>query len=258
MKTLKSYLTLGLISISMAGQAQVNIPALSYSQDFNALGSANAPWTDNSTLQGWYAAVSNATSGTVGPYTTAYTVGTGGGTSSSTLYALGDTGDTERALGGAASSSSLGVLGLRLLNTSGSTFNTLNIKFDFEQWSDRGTASVDLSYHLFAAGGGNLSTLTGWTFLGSLSSPLPQGPGPTYSNGLGNTTGLLAGNAYDIGSLGWQNGDELWFKWTLTKLAGNNCTHGIDNVSLSVPEPASLTLLGIGLVLVVNRLRRRL
>ena len=135
-----------------------------------------------------------------------------GGTSSSTLYALGLTGDTERALGGAPSSTALGMLGMRLVNTSGGVFNNFQITFDLEQWSDRGTARVSLSYQIFSPGGGNLSTLGGWIDLGAVDSPLLQGPGPTFATGIGNTTGLAANNRYGLSSLNWQNGDELWFK----------------------------------------------
>ena len=232
--------------LTLAAQAQVNLPTLSYSQNFDALGSVSATWTDNLTLPGWYASVSN-TSGTVGPYTTAYTVGSGGGTSSSTLYALGVASSIERALGGAPSSTALGLLGLRLINTSGSIFNDVQVKFDLEQWSDRGTAKVTLSYQLFAPGGGNLSTLGGWTELTSISSPLPVNVTPV--SGIGNTTGLVPNVYGGVSALNWQNGDELWLKWTISKIAGNNSTHGIDNLVVQVPEPGVLLLAGLGIVL---------
>lgn len=229
---------------SVSTLAQVNLPSLLYSQNFDALGSVSATWTDNATLTGWYASVSNATTGTVGPYTTAYSVGSGGGTSSSTLYALGASGSGERSLGGAPSSTALGLLGLRLVNTSGSAFDDVQIKFDMEQWSDRGTALVALSYQLFSPGGGNLSTLGGWTQLTSIASPLPANGTPV--SGIGNTTGLVPNLYAGISSLNWQSGDELWLKWTISKIAGQNSTHGIDNLVVQVPEPGPAGLAGIG------------
>jgi len=235
--------------IGLTAQAQINLPALSYSQNFDSLGSASATWTDNSTLTGWYAAV-NVTNTSVISYTTAYTASTGGGTSSSTLYALGASLSTERALGGAPSSSNWGMLGMRLVNTSGGLFDNLVIRFDMEQWSDRGTANVGLSYQIFAPGGGSLSTLSGWSELGVISSPLPVNGTPVSA--IGNTTGLVANNSFAINSLGWQNGDELWFKWTITKVAGNNSAHGIDNVVVAVPEPSVLALVGLGLLLLAR------
>jgi hypothetical protein len=254
MKDLRTILVLGLGVLAASVQAQINLPALSYSQNFDALGSASATWTDNSTINGWYASVSNATAGTVGPYTTAYSVGSGGGTSSSTLYALGIAASSERALGGAPSSTALGLLGMRLLNTSGGAFNDLQLKFDLEQWSDRGTANIGLSYQIFSPGGGNLGTLGGWTSLGSVASPLSVNATPV--TGIGNTTGLLANNTFGLSSLNWQSGDELWFKWTISKISGQNSTHGIDNVVVAVPEPSVFALAGLGLLLGVNRLRR--
>lgn len=241
---------------ALGAQAQINLSTLSYSQNFNSLGSASGTWTDNSSLVGWYASVSNTAAGTVGPYTTAFTAGTGGGTSSSTLYALGLAGNTERALGGAPATTAVGLLGMRLVNTSGSTFNDILLKFDLEQWSDRGTAKIAMSYQIFSPGGGNLSTLTGWTDLTSASSPLPANGTPV--SGIGNTTGLVADVYGGASSLGWQNGDELWVKWTISKIGGQNSTHGIDNVVVTVPEPGVLALGGLGLATLLGwrRLRR--
>ena len=235
--------------------AQVNLPSLLYSQTFDALGSASATWTDNSTLTGWYASVSNATTGAVGPYTTAYSVGAGGGTSSSTLYALGISGGGERALGGAPSSTALGLLGLRLVNTSGSAYNDVQVRFDLEQWSDRGTALVTLSYQLFAPGSGSLSTLGGWTQLTSIASPLPANGTPV--SGIGNTTGLVPNVYGGVDSLNWQGGDELWLKWTISKIGGQNSTHGIDNLIVQVPEPGIVTLASLCCLVVWWRHRAR-
>lgn len=241
--------------LTLAAQAQVNLPTLAYSQNFDALGSVSATWVDNSTLLGWYASVSNTTVGTVGPYTTAYSVGAGGGTSSSTLYALGTSGSSERALGGAPASTAVGLLGLRLINTSGSVVNDVQVKFDMEQWSDRGTAQVILSYQLFSPGGGNLSTLGGWTQLASIASPLPVNPTPVSGNG--NTLGLVANIFGGVSSLNWQNGDELWLKWSLSKIAGANSTHGIDNLVVQVPEPGVMTLAGLAFVVGLAQRRFR-
>ena len=184
---------------------------------------------------------------------TATTVGAGGGTSSSILYNLGVSAAADRALGGAPASTRYSIIGLRLLNDTGSVLNDLQATYDVEQWSDRGTANVTLSYQIFSLGAGSLSTLTGWTTLLTTPSPLPTNPTPV--SGVGNTTGLVAGLSPGIGSLGLANGDELWLRWEITKVGGNNSTHGIDNVVVAVPEPTTAALLGLGLLLVCNRVR---
>lgn len=218
---------------ALAVQGQINLSTLSYSQDFDTLG-ASGTWSDNVTLPGWHAANNNA--GVVTPYA-AFSNTAGGGTSSGTLYSMAtSSADTDRALGGAPASARYTILGLRLVNDTGSVFDGVNVTYDLEQWSDRGTATVILSYQTFAAGAGSLLDLTGWTTLRSDNGPLPTNPTP--ANGIGNTTGLLAGLSAGIGSLGLQNGEELWLRWEITKLGGNNATHGIDNVTVVVPEPA--------------------
>ena len=230
--------------------AQVNLTGIPYSQDFDALGSSGS-WTDNSTLTGWYAA--NNSADVVTLYT-AYSNTGGGGTSSSTLYSMGtSSGDPDRALGGAPASTRYTMLGLRLVNDTGSIFDDIQVSYDFEQWSDRGEATITMSYQIFSAGAGSLATLTGWNTLTATVSPLPTASPAT--SGIGNTTGLIAGVTGGATSLGLQAGDELWIRWAITKISGNNSTHGIDNVVVAVPEPSTAALLGIGLLLLLGRLR---
>jgi hypothetical protein len=235
----------------VAANAQVAVSSLSYSQDFNALGTVSGTWTDNTTIPGWYAANNNA--GVVTAYA-ATTSGSGGGTSSSTFYNLGVSGDPDRAPGGAPSSTRFNLFGLRLVNDTGSAFNDIQVKYDVEQWSDRGTANVTLSYQKFGAGLGNLSTLTGWTPLLTTPSPLPTSVTPV--TGIGNTTGLVPNVLAGASALGLANGDELWLRWDIAKTGGQNSTHGIDNVFVSVPEPTIAAFLGVGLLLLGWRFRR--
>jgi len=245
------FIVLGCAFSALSAQAQVGLSGLSYSQSFDSLG-ASGTWADNSTLTGWYAANNNA--GTVTSYAT-YANGAGGGTSSSTLYSLAtSSADTDRALGGAAASTRYTMLGLQLLNDTGSTFDDVVVQYDVEQWSDRGEATVTLSYQTFAPGAGSLSILTGWTTLRADNGPLPTNPTPV--SGIGNTSGLLAGLSAGINSVGLQNGDELWLRWEITKVSGNNATHGLDNVLVAVPEPSAAALAGLGMLLAVSRMRR--
>jgi len=234
----------------LPASAQINVSGLSYNQSFNTLGTANGTWADNSTLPGWYAANNNA--GVVSAHT-AFTVGAGGGTTSSILYNLGISSDPDRALGGAPASARYNILGLRLLNDTGSLFDDVQVKYDVEQWSDRGTATVTLSYQVFSAGAGSLSVLNGWSLLQTTVSPLPTNPTPV--TGIGNTTGLVPDVYGGISGLGLQSGSELWFRWEITKIGGNNATHGIDNVVVAVPEPTAGLLGGLSALWLLFRRR---
>jgi hypothetical protein len=243
----KATLWLTMLLLAGTAHAQINLSTLPGSQGFSGLGSAGGTWTDNSSLMGWYAANNNA--GVVNSYT-AYSAGAGGGTSSSTLYALGVSGSSERALGAAPSTTRSTALGLRLVNDTGSLFDEIQVSYDLEQWSDRGTALITLSYQKFSPGTGSLAASSGWTALSATASPLPTSAVP--ATGLGNTTGLLSGLSSGISNLGLQAGEELWLRWDFTKTAGENCTHGIDNVVVSVPEPSTAVLLVLGLFAVAR------
>lgn len=247
MKIEQTLTTLAGLLAAVTASAQVNLSTLPYTQTFNVAGltGSSGAWSDNSTLAGWYAANTNATAGTFSPYT-AWSATSGGVQSSTTFYSMGTTSaNADRAIGGAPSTGAgWTVLGLRLLNDTGSSFDALRVTYDLEQWSDRGTATITLSYQIFSAGSGSLGILSGWTVFDTASSPLPVNGSPV--SGIGNTTGLLAGVGGGISSLGLAAGDELWLRWEITKIAGANATHGIDNVVLEVPEPGALALLLAG------------
>jgi hypothetical protein len=241
-------------------RAQVSLGA-DYTQDFNALGSTSGAWIDNATLPGWYTAVYTATSGTVAPYTTAYAVSAGGSVSSTTLYAFGIGGSSERALGGAASTTNLGLLGLRTVNDTGTPIQAVSVSYDGEQWRRDITAvaRISVSYHLFAPGTGSLSVLDGWVEVPQLTFSSPV-TGATV--GTGSLDGNVAANRVadihaDLETLDLQPNHELWLKWTVSKVNGNNLGQGVDNVRVSlVPEPGTAALLLFGLLAFRARSRR--
>ena len=256
--------TLVLLVATINVRAQINVSSLGYSQNFDALGSAGAAWIDNSTLPGWYAA--NNVSGTVTPYTS-YVNQKGSAATSGILYTFGATGSSEVALGGNSTLTaqslplSTPTLGLRLLNDTGSTFNSMTLAYDGEQWrndtsSGNSLTTINVSYQIFAPGAGSLSVLTGWTPVPSLtfSTPvnqLPAGKGPIDGNGIGAIRGITA----TLSSLNVPSGSELWVEWTFNKVSGGNIGEAIDNVVVAVPEPATTALFGIGVFLLCKRLR---
>jgi hypothetical protein len=244
MKLRPSILGAGFLLLAWALPAQVAlVPGGSRLQDFNALGSASATWVDNTNLPGWYASVSNS-DGTVGPYTSAYTVTAGGATASSTtLFALGAANSAERCLGGAPATTRFGMLGWRLVNGSGTVITNLVVTYDGEQWRRDTSANskISVSYKVFAPGSGSLSSLGGWTAApDSLTFTAPT-TGPAGSLDGNEPTNRAAGLTATLTGLSLQPNDELWLKWTLFKIAGANIFLGIDNVTVAVPGPAPAT-----------------
>jgi hypothetical protein len=234
--------------------AQVSIaPDGNYSQNFSGLGSASSTWVDNTTLLGWYASISNAPTGAVGPYTTAYTASAGGSTSSTTLYALGSSGSSERALGGFPNTENFGLLGWRLVNSSDTLIDGLTLTYDGEQWRRDTTVNshINVSYKIFASGTGGLDSLENWTAApASLTfTPPTTGTGGAISGN--DDANRAAGLTAVFTDLNLQPNDEIWFKWTLYKISGGNIVMGIDNVAVDnivtvVPEPGMLALLLLG------------
>jgi hypothetical protein len=242
MKQKLTLFTLGCLLAAGQISAQVNISSTGmYTQDFDALGSTSGTWVDNSTLTGWYAAVSNVTAGTVGPYATAYTATTGSGSSSSTLYSFGNSSSSERSLGGAAASTARGMLGWQLANTGASTITNLTLSYEAEQWKNDGIATITVSYQIFLAGGGNLSTLGGWTAAPASLNFTSLSSGGTGAINGNNTTNRQWRSA-TISGLSLPAGSEIWFKWTLAKVSGSNVGQGVDNARVAVDLGAPPTI----------------
>jgi serralysin len=266
MKTIRILTLLALLTFACKLHAQVTIvsgPAgadqlsldQSYTQAFD-VGSSTGTWTDNTTLVGWYAALSNATA--VTPHT-AYTASSGGGTTSTLLYALGSSGSSERSLGASPSLVNSLLLGLRLVNGTEQTIDALSVSYDGEQWRKNAGAlsKISVSYQIFPASGGSLSTLDGWMDVPALTFINPvvdAGIGAIDGN---NATNRIAGISALVDALNLQPDDELWFKWIVSKISGDNIALSVDNVVVLIPEPSIFALLGLGLIGFAAIRRRR-
>ncbi|HOX02678.1 MAG TPA: hypothetical protein P5555_04240 [Candidatus Paceibacterota bacterium] len=239
MKTIRPLLVAALFAAIVPLSAQVSIaPGTTHREDFSALGTSSGAWWDNFTLAGWYASVSNVTDGVVGPYTTAYTATAGASGNSSTLYSLGASGSSERALGGTPVTTRYGMLGLRLVNGGNSTITNLILSYDGEQWRRDATVNthIHVSYKIFPQGAvGGLDSLDGWTAAPeslTFNAPTTGNAGALDGN---NPANRAAGLTAAFPGISVQPGDEIWFKWTLIKVSGGNIHVGIDNVTVSVP-----------------------
>jgi len=128
----------GFLFLVPGAPAQVLFSTGTYNQNFDSLlnsGTAN-PWTDNSTLLGWYASKTVVPNGV-----TAYRAGPGD-VNNGALYSFGANGSTERALGSVAS----GTPAILPMACDSERYfaggNDLMITYTGEQWRNGGNTAV--------------------------------------------------------------------------------------------------------------------
>jgi hypothetical protein len=247
------------IALSAADVARSQViydgTGLSYTQNFDSLGTSTVSWTDNSTLPGWYL---NST--TLGIPTSVAT--STGNNSSGNAFNVGVAGVnpvTDRALGWLTTSTTgTGYVGVQLQNESGQNYvGNVSITLTIEQWSARNvnSDSVFIEDKANLVSTGNQLTSTSWTTLATVASP-------NLSNTGGGTTHFIDGNAPGnfttvtetvdfTAATPWNAGSYLWFRTRDTTISGNNDLNAVDDVSISiaaVPEPSAPALAGAGLV----------
>ncbi len=167
---------------------------------------------------------------------TAYTASTGGSSASTTLYALDSSGSAERALGGVPVLATKTLLGWRLVNAGAQVVNNLTLTYDGEEWRC-GTpvnSSISVSYKVFNAGEGSLAVGDWVDAPSSLTFVPPVAGGAAAIDGNAAENRVAGLNAAFTG-INLQVGQEIWFKWTFTKIGGGNILQGIDNVTVSAP-----------------------
>ena len=152
----------GLLMAASAQAAPIQFGGGTYTQNFDTLATSgnNNPWSNGSTLQGWYLfTMANAE-------VTTYRAGSGSANNGA-FYSFGIGTDADRALGGIGSGSVSGYIALALTNTSGRTINALDLAFNGEQWRNGGNTSAQtmvLEYGL----GDSFTTVTQWTAVPAL------------------------------------------------------------------------------------------
>jgi PEP-CTERM motif len=257
----------------------------SYLQDFNSLptdppsnGSLQGTgagqyvngWADDSTtiaatqisLPGWYLYHPIAPASEAGSNGhQRFREGTGQNTGSFWAFASGGASDSEKALGSIGSTTVAGnganmYMGLRLVNDTGLTLNSFTLSYDGEEWRDGQSASGEtllFAYSLTTStadwiNDANFTSVSALNF----TSPTVSGTGSSGTAVDGNlAANRVAGITATISGISWAPGTELWLRWADPQLASNaDDGLAIDNVNFtaiqSVPEPASLALLGIG------------
>jgi hypothetical protein len=229
-------------SFSAHGQGLIE-PTAGYTQNFDALqGSGTAgslvPWTDNTTIPGWYAYKTRAITGSpVGPPANYFIDDGSSSTGGDGLRSYGalSSGQThppsDRALGELSSTDSLLVysFAVRLVNSTGGPVSSLRIAYRGEQWrQNTGTKGLVCEYQIGAA-----SIATGvWTPIPELDlQPLKTGPAaPLDGNAAGNFIVKTAAVSAAIAQ-----GQELWMRWT--KQGITSCGLAIDDLIVQ-PAPA--------------------
>jgi hypothetical protein len=224
-----------LLSAPFALFSQINISAPtagSQSFDFNTLASSGTlnAWTDNTTIPGFYAQRTSAT--------TTYDASTGTGTTG-TLYSYGLALNTERALGTVGSNSAGNFAhGMQFKNSTLGTIENITVGYTLEEWRCGNNLTPQAITFWYKVSSSAITALTpnnntGWTAVTALTSNSPVNTA---------TAGALDGNqaanrvvlaAFQIQGLALAPGQYVMFKWEDINHAGNDHGLAIDDVSVN-------------------------
>src|SRR5690242_15233232 len=159
--TILALMLMALPMQSVQAAGSVSLTAAGYTQNFDLLANSgsSAPWTNDSTLPGWYLGTD------LNPTVTSYNVSTGIGTAGA-FYSFGSASATDRSLGGigsngfyGASGVGKGYIGVVLQNQTGANIDTLTISYTGEQWRNNGNTSAQSLTFSYVIGA-SLPTLT--------------------------------------------------------------------------------------------------
>lgn len=210
--------------------AQILLGAGSYHQNFDSLGGANAGWTDNVSLPGWYASKG-------GGNATNYLAGTGGGIAGG-IYSFGVTGvsnNSDRALGSLGASSISYTYGVRLANDTGVAQTDFTISYTGEQWRSGSTANPHVLAFSYQIGNGPFTNAHSgtWTAFGALNFISPN---------LAGSQAALDGNAVTnrqsytnivLADLTVLPGQELFLRWLDVDDTGFDTGLAVDDLTIS-------------------------
>jgi MYXO-CTERM domain-containing protein len=256
---------LAIAAIPASAAISIATPSSTYAQNFDSLTTSTtaSPWANDSTLTGW------SLFGSTGAAITTI-VGGAGASNTGSFYSFGDSGSTERALGGAGSAgtyfgsppsgSIAGHIAVSFKNDSATTFDTFTVGFNGEQWRNGGNTSAQ-TMALQYGFGNTFAAVGSWTAPGGTFN----WASPVFSATAAAVNGNVAGLASSVGgtvTTPWAAGQTLWIRWVENNDVGNDHGLAIDNFSLSVtavPEADTWAMLlaGLGLVGFIGRRRSR-
>jgi autotransporter-associated beta strand protein len=229
----------------LAALAALSVPALhaqivlsgsgTYTQNFNTLptsGTSNA-WTDNTTIEGWYAA---RQSGTV------VVIASNGSSSTGGIYSFGTGTDTDRALGSVGSGTPGSMAwGVSFQNTSGGNITFSNFSYVGEQWRNGGNTSTQSLTFWYQISSSPITSLTptsntGWTAVSALdfTSPIATATAAALDGNAGANRNSLSNSL----NLSLASGQYIMFRWLDIDHSGNDHGLAIDDVSISFSVPS--------------------
>lgn len=253
----KGVVSLVSLSLVCAIPAQTVVSG-DYLQTFDGLattGITNA-WTQDSSIPEWWAYRFPSTPNTWMDVTNY--IANAGGTATGSLYSFGAVSSSERALGSIGSGNDASGdyrYGTGFTNGFASSITSILISFHAETWrvgSAGNVNNVDFQYSVNAAGvNDNAAT---WVDVDGLD----------FTQAANAINGPLDGNANflsisnSITGLSISPGSTIWIRWTDIDHSGVDHAIAIDDFSASfatVPEPATLAVIGMGLLAMRHRRR---
>jgi hypothetical protein len=263
-------------------------PGATYSQSFDSLpntpqntslGNTPTGWKDddpappagNFSIVGWY--LHHPTAQTEGGFNGNQRMRIGAGTANTGAFmSFGGSGSTERALGMVNSNTMTATVGAdsyygaRFDNDTGRRLVSMSLSYTGEQWRDGGAATPNAQSIVFEYSLNATSVQDGaatWHAVPALDFTSPTfvntgGGAATDGNAAANRM-LKSVTDLDLAGIGWLDGTDLWIRWKDQNNAGNDHGLGIDGVEFSaeIPEPSTLTLLGIVAFSLLGRRRTR-
>ncbi len=231
---MKILLTL-LLTAPLAVLGQINITAPSpgsQSFDFNTLASSGTlnPWTDNTTITGFYAQRTTAT--------TTYDAGTGTALSGA-LYSFGLTLNTERALGTVGSNSSGNFAhGMQFKNTTIGTIENFSIGYTLEEWRCGNNTTPQAITFWYKVSSTVITSLTpsvnsGWIAVTALTSNSPINTATAGALDGNQAANRVVVSVFQIPGLTLAPGQYVMFKWEDINHAGNDHGLAIDDVAVN-------------------------
>lgn len=217
------------LCVPIYAQIPINTLGSTYTQNFDNL--ANAGTTNTLTAPGWEFLETGASANA------AYAGGNGGLATGDT-YSYGQTGSTDRALGGLRSSSLIPIFGASFANVTGSTITSITISYTGEEWRlgnhQRGPDRLDFQYSTDAT-----SLTTGaWTDVDSLDFLTPNltGPGGIRDGNLPENQSV---RSQIIIGLAIPPGAVLWIRWMDVDATNSDDGLAVDNFSLRAVAPSA-------------------
>jgi hypothetical protein len=178
-----------------------------------------------------------------------------GTSNSGRLGSLGPASDSDRALGALASGTVRTAFGVEIVNNTGADLPFLKIDAFREQWRSSTSVQNVLSFAWALSGGSATSSnyLTDGS-LASLASLDLVGEPPVVSNGATDGNTLRVAITGTISTI-IPDGSSVFIRWSDVDDAGSDAALAVDDMTITVPEPATVALLSLGLVGLVRRRR---